>query len=209
MIDPQENLDDLAAAYPEGVNLARLLPAPEVRPFLIGIDGRSGAGKTTLTTQLAAVLARRHDVTVFHLEDVYLGWDGLQIGMQIYVAEVLEPLRRGADAHWTAWDWLTNEPGTPRLTRCAEIVLLEGVGACNRSARRLLDASVWVELPTSLRKLRALERDGSNYEKYWDMWAEQEERYVQRDPVWEQTDILHPGPAPADPQSPDPEEGLR
>lgn len=210
MIDPEENFDDaLFTAYPEGVNLARLLPRPTHRPFLVGIDGRSGAGKTTLTAQLRAVLERSHDVTVFHLEDIYPGWDGLDTGMRSYVTEVLEPLRRGEDAHWTAWDWLTNEPGTPRLTRCAEIVLLEGVGACNRSARRLLDTSVWVELPTSLRKVRALQRDGRDYEKYWDMWAEQEERYVRRDPVWEQADVLHPGPAPSATDAPEHEEGRR
>ena len=88
-------------------------------------------------------------------------------------------------------------------------MLLEGVGACNRSARRLLDASVWVELPTSLRRVRALERDGRDYEKYWDMWAEQEQRYVLRDPVWEQADVLHPGPAPAAPDGPGHEEDRR
>lgn len=197
MIDPQENFDDaLFAAHPEGVNLARLLPPPTDRPFIIGIDGRSGAGKTTLTTQLAAVLDRRHDVTVFHLEDIYPGWDGLEQGVRTYVREVLEPLRRGEDAHWTAWDWLTNEPGTPRLTRAAEIILVEGVGACSAPARPLLNASVWVELPAVLRKIRAIERDGKSYELFWDTWAEQEETYLSDDPVWENADILHPGPAP-------------
>ena len=44
--------------FPDGVNLARLLPAATRRPCLVGIDGRSGAGKTTLTDQLAAVLRR-------------------------------------------------------------------------------------------------------------------------------------------------------
>lgn len=197
MIDPEENFDDaLFAAYPEGVNLARLLPVPTQRPFIIGIDGRSGAGKTTLTAQLAAVLERRHDVTVFHLEDIYPGWNGLEAGIDQYVNEVLKPLRLGQDAHWTAWDWLTNEPGTPRLTRAAEIVLVEGVGACNELARPLLDSSVWVELPANLRKLRALERDGRSYEKFWDIWAEQEQTYLAADPVWENADVLHPGPAP-------------
>ena len=114
-------------------------------------------------------------------------------------------LRRGEDAHWTAWDWLTNEPGTPRLTRAAEIVLVEGVGACNELARPLLDTSVWIELPAASRKLRAMERDGRSYEKFWDAWAEQEESYLAADPVWENADVLHPGPAP--PSSPSWEPG--
>ncbi|WP_223841032.1 MULTISPECIES: uridine kinase family protein [unclassified Candidatus Sulfotelmatobacter] len=200
MIDPEENFDDaLFAAYPDGVNLARLLPVPTRRPFIIGIDGRSGAGKTSLTAQLAAVLERRHDVTVFHLEDIYPGWNGLAQGMDTFVREVLQPLRRGEDAHWTAWDWLTNEPGTPRLTRAAEIVLVEGVGACNELARPLLDTSVWIELPAASRKLRAMARDGRSYEKFWDTWSAQEESYLAADPVWENADVLHPGPVPEAP----------
>lgn len=208
MIDPEENFDDaLFAAYPDGVNLARLLPVPTQRPFIIGIDGRSGAGKTTLTAQLAAVLERRHDVTVFHLEDIYPGWNGLAQGMDTFVREVLQPLRRGEDAHWTAWDWLTNEPGTPRLTRAAEIVLAEGVGACNELARPLLDTSVWIELPAASRKLRAMERDGRSYEKFWDAWAAQEESYLAADPVWENADVLHPGTVPETAKTPDGEQG--
>ena len=208
MIDPEENFDDaLFAAYPDGVNLARLLPLPTQRPFIIGIDGRSGAGKTSLTAQLSAVLERRHDVTVFHLEDIYPGWNGLAQGMDTFVREVLQPLRRGEDAHWAAWDWLTNEPGTPRLTRAAEIVLVEGVGACNELARPLLDTSVWIELPAASRKLRAMERDGRSYEKFWDAWAEQEESYLAADPVWENADVLHPGPVPEATDASDTERG--
>lgn len=200
MISPDEGFeDDEIAQYPEGVNLARLLPPPTRKPFIVGIDGRSGAGKTTLTEQLSRVLERSHDVVSFHLEDIYPGWNGLLKGMERYRGEILEPLRREEDAHWTAWDWLTNEPGTPRLTRTAQIVLVEGVGACHREARALLDVSVWVELPTSQRKQRALDRDGATYEKYWDVWAEQEEQYLGEDPVWESAEILHPGPSPQEP----------
>ncbi|RKQ34838.1 uridine kinase family protein [Kocuria tytonis] len=196
MISPDEGFhDDEITRFPDGLNLARLLPTVSRKPFIVGIDGRSGAGKTTLSDQLAAVLRRSRDVVVFRLEDVYPGWSGLSEGMGMYYSQVLEPLRRGQDAHWTAWDWLTSEPGTPRLTRPAEIVLVEGVGACHREARTLLDTSVWVELPTAQRRQRALERDGGAYESHWEQWAAQEEEYLAADPVWECADIIHPGPS--------------
>ena len=73
-------------------------------------------------------------------------------------------------------------------------VVLEGVGACSAEARELLDVSVWVELPTALRYDRALSRDGSYYAEHWDRWAAQEDAYLAEDHVWEQVDILHPGP---------------
>lgn len=195
MIDIELELDPaVAAANPAGTNLARLLPAPTRRPYLVGIDGRSGAGKTTLAEQLAAVLRPVRDVTLFHLEDLYPGWDGLRPGTRTYVDEVLTPLCNGRDAEWSAWDWLTGSPGTPRLTRVAEVVVLEGVGACSAAARALLDVSVWVELPTALRYDRALSRDGAYYAEHWDRWAAQEDAYLADDHVWEQVDILHPGP---------------
>ena len=73
-------------------------------------------------------------------------------------------------------------------------MILEGVGACSAEARELLDVSVWVELPTALRYDRALSRDGSYYAEHWDRWAAQEDSYLAEDHVWEQVDILHPGP---------------
>ena len=63
----------------------------------------------------------------------------------------------------------------------------------------LLDTSVWVELPTSQRRRRALERDGAAYEGHWDQWAAQEEEYLAEDPVWECADIIHPGPSSGEP----------
>ncbi|HST73408.1 MULTISPECIES: uridine kinase family protein [Kocuria] len=195
MIDVDLQLDPaLAASNAAGIDLARLLPSPSRRPYLVGLDGRSGAGKTTLAEQLCTVLRPVRDVTVFHLEDLYPGWDGLEAGTRAYVETVLAPLREGRDAEWTAWDWMTGTPGTPRLTRVAEVVVLEGVGACSAAARELLDVSVWVELPTALRYDRALSRDGHYYAKHWDRWAAQEEAYLAEDPVWDRVDILHPGP---------------
>ena len=47
-------------------------------PLIIGIDGRSGTGKTSLAAQLEQELtAAGHSVHVLHLDDFYPGWDGL------------------------------------------------------------------------------------------------------------------------------------
>lgn len=184
----------IAERNPSGVDLMHQLDSPKRRPHLIGIDGRSGAGKTSLAAQLSAVLSVTRDVVTFHLEDVYPGWDGLAEGMETYNESILNVLRDQHDAYWTAWDWLAQTTGGPRLTRCAEIVILEGVGACNRAAREILDVSVWVELPDAQRRARALTRDGKNYERFWDRWAGQEAQYLAVDPVWESAGIIQPGP---------------
>ena len=50
--------------------------------LLLGVDGRSGAGKTSLAVETAALLRPHLSVSVFHLDAVYPGWDGLQSTIQ-------------------------------------------------------------------------------------------------------------------------------
>lgn len=158
-------------------------------PVIIAIDGRSGAGKTTLAIELAARLREHRTVSLFHLEDIYPGWNGLAAGIDRYAATVLAPLRRGATAHWTSWDWERHYDGDARTTRPADVVLVEGVGAAAAEAAPYLDAVIWTDAPDGARKDRALERDGDTYAPYWEQWAEQEEAWLAGDDVPARADV--------------------
>ncbi|WP_426979530.1 chorismate-binding protein [Pseudarthrobacter sp. O4] len=152
-------------------------------PVIIAIDGRSGAGKTTLAIELAARLRENHKVSLFHLEDIYPGWNGLAAGIERYVSTVLKPLHHGEPADWVSWDWNRHYDGETRTTQPAEIVLVEGVGAAAEAARPFLDAVVWADSPDQDRRSRALARDGESYEPYWDQWAAQEQEWLAADDV--------------------------
>lgn len=158
-------------------------------PVIIAIDGRSGAGKTTIAIELAARLRAHHKVSLFHLEDIYPGWNGLAAGMERYITTVLAPLRSGQAAEWVTWDWEKHYDGDVRVTLPAEIVIVEGVGAASDAARPLLDAVVWAEAPDDERRARALSRDGSTYEPYWDLWAAQEVEWLAADGVLDNIDV--------------------
>lgn len=158
-------------------------------PVIIAVDGRSGAGKTTLAVELAARLRVHHKVSLFHLEDIYPGWNGLAAGIERYVTTVLAPLRNGDAAEWVSWDWQNHYDGRSHVTLPAEIVIVEGVGAAASAARPMLDAVVWVDAPDDERKHRALVRDGSTYEQFWDSWASQEDEWLETDDVLEHVDI--------------------
>ncbi|MCG2623205.1 aminodeoxychorismate synthase component I [Arthrobacter sp. I2-34] len=164
------------------------------KPFIIAVDGRSGAGKTTLAVELAALLRVHRSVALFHLEDIYPGWEGLAAGQQRYRRMVLEPLAAGRPAAWTAWDWPRHTDGPVRTTQPADVVVVEGVGAAHAATRDLIDATVWIEAGADVRRSRALARDGSGYEPYWDMWAAQEEAWLAVDDVAGQADIVVHGP---------------
>ncbi|MEO8095730.1 MAG: hypothetical protein ABI632_12485, partial [Pseudolysinimonas sp.] len=57
---------------PDPSLLAQLAIASGPRPVVL-IDGRSGAGKTTLARELAPLVGAQ----LVSLDDVYPGWDGL------------------------------------------------------------------------------------------------------------------------------------
>ena len=67
------------------------------------IDGRSGAGKTDLASQLADEL----ECALVHVEHFYPGWEGLDEGAQWLVDAVLEPRSRGEIVRLREWDWYT------------------------------------------------------------------------------------------------------
>ena len=156
-------------------------------PLIVSIDGRSGAGKSALAQRLlerleqpdaAASPAPAPTVTLFHLEDLYPGWDGLLEGVEIF-AGMLARLRAGRDAPWRAWDWRRDRPeDAERTLACGtDVLIAEGVGATVPGWRgQLPDVGVWLYLEEPVRKLRALRRDGEIYRGHWDRWAAQEER---------------------------------
>jgi anthranilate synthase component 1/para-aminobenzoate synthetase len=158
-------------------------------PVIIAIDGRSGSGKTTLAIELAARLREHRKVSLFHLEDIYPGWNGLAAGIERYVTTVLSPLRSGESAEWVSWDWERHYDGESRITRPAEIVLVEGVGAAAAAALPLLDAVIWADSSDADRRARALARDGDTYEPFWDQWAAQEAEWLAADDVPARADV--------------------
>jgi len=139
---------------------------------VVGIDGPSGAGKTEFANALGAALGAR----VLHLEDVYPGWSGLSETPGLITKGVLERLAVSEVGQVARWDWERERPG--KLIRLAPtpLLILEGVGSGARSCRPYLSLLFWLDAPASVRKTRALSRDGEVYAPFWDMWAEQERR---------------------------------
>jgi uridine kinase len=138
------------------------------------IDGRSGAGKTTLADELQG---RWAGSAVVRLEDIYPGWDGLAAAVEHLHSELLTPRSAGRVARWRRWDWTADRPAEWR-TVDAERLIVEGVGALSGGNAELADVRIWVEVPDGVRKERALQRDGDTFRPHWDRWARQEDALI-------------------------------
>lgn len=144
---------------------------------LIGIDGRSGSGKTDLASEVARSAASPVSVRVLALEDAYRGWGGLREGLEHLAQEVLAPLRRGEEGRYRRWDWNSDALGEEAVVRPVgpgEALLVEGCGAASMVCAPFLDATIWVEAPEHVRRARAMARDDGTWAALWDTWADQE-----------------------------------
>ncbi len=158
---------------------------------VIGVDGRSGTGKTNFAAQLADALSRgAAPVPVVHLDDLYAGWDGLAAAVPALVTGVLEPLSRGEDARWRRWDWDADRPGSRAEVAWAPTVVVEGVGATAAACRPHLACSLWLEAPDDVRYERAIGRDGEGFAREWDRWAAQELAYLSADGPAAHADVV-------------------
>jgi uridine kinase len=144
---------------------------------VLAIDGRSGSGKTTLAEALAAELS----APVVSLDYLYGGWDGLASGIELLVSDVLEPLSLGRTALVPGYDWVREAWDEPAPLDPPQTLIVEGAGAGARRAAAHASVLVWLEAPSSVRKKRALDRDGGTFAPHWDRWAAQEDAMLARE----------------------------
>jgi uridine kinase len=156
------------------------------RTRVVAVDGRSGAGKTSLAARVRAVLG----APVVTLEDLYGGWDGLERGIDLLTAEVLEPLSAGRAARVPRYDWVAATWDVPWVLEPPELLIVEGVGAGARRAAVYESVLAWMEVPAPVRKKRALDRDGETFAPHWNMWAAQEEVMLARERTPERADLV-------------------
>jgi para-aminobenzoate synthetase len=152
----------------------------------VAVDGRSGSGKTSLAAELSDALS----APVVAVEDLYGGWDGLERGVDVLVSEVLEPLAAGRIALVPRYDWIAAGWDTPWPLEPPKLLIVEGVGAGAQRAAAYESVLIWMEAPASVRKKRALDRDGETFAPYWDAWAAHEDEMLARERTPQRADLI-------------------
>lgn len=163
---------------------AKAEPGAEL-PWVILIDGRSGAGKTTFATELATRLGRGAAAApqLIHLDDFYPGWGGLSAASRMVATDVLHPTQPG----FRRWDWEHNQPADWVPLDPTRPMIIEGVGALTGGAIGVLKkqgrkhTSVTLHAPADLRQHRAVTRD-PGFAQWWEYWAQTEENHLNTRP---------------------------
>ena len=162
------------------------------RPRIVAVDGRGGAGKTTLVTRLQAHVP---DSAVVHTDDVawhhaYFDWGGL------LAEHVLEPLRRGAAVDYRPTAWAERDrPGSITVPAGLDTVFVEGTGVVRAALAPLLDASVWIQVDRSEAARRLLDRDGDApaQRRHMEAWDIEERPFLLAEQPWHHATLVVAG----------------
>ena len=163
--------------------------AGAVRPAVIGLNGHSSSGKTTLGRQLASTLARS---AVLHTDD--LAWHHGVFSWDLLLIDHLLPVvRSGSALSYRPPAWLVRgRQGAIELPRDLQYLILEGVGATQRSLRPEVAVAIWVETDEPTRLARDAERVAAgeiSAASYAD-WMAEENAYVTDHRPWEDADLV-------------------
>lgn len=176
-------------------------PAPlRTGPRFVAIDGRGGAGKTTLATRLQA---RTPGTAIVHTDD--LAWNhSIFDWADVMIRHVISPLASGEPVSYRPPGWVRERrPGAVEVPSDARLVLIEGTGAVRHELSPYLDGSLWVRTPPSEAVRRLVARDGAEKtERDLATWAPEEDRFFRRHLPWLRADVIVDG-APTLPHDPE------
>ncbi len=168
--------------------------SPDVtgRPRVIAIDGRGGAGKTTLVERLRTVVP---DSEIVHTDDI--AWNQAYFDWGALLAEnVLQPLHRGEAVNFRPPAWVAhNRPGSITVPAGANVVWVEGTGIIREELAGWLDASVWVQGDLDEQERRLLARDGNSPEQLQLVadWLLEELPFMLREQPWARATMIVAG----------------
>ena len=184
--------------------IKKITKKPDDRPFIMGIDGTSGSGKTTVCDQISSVLSRMgYRVKQIRFDDFWSASDdskamrfnperqliGSDYRWQKLRDEILIPLREGNPVHC-----VVNDESVVNDRFCAvkvvtydasiadyDVILVEGVFVVRDELRKYYDYSVYKRTPQKTSFERALKREGEYMVRWHEQyWRHEEALYVEK-----------------------------
>ncbi|KGI84216.1 uridine kinase [Exiguobacterium mexicanum] len=145
---------------------------PQGRPFIVAIDGLSGAGKTTLVDQMRGIATNE---VVLHIDDFIverhrryatgqseaMEYYALQWDVELLVETLFKPLREGQTNLTLPYYERDQDAVNMRTIEIAPntLVLIEGIFLLRDEWRPYFDYIVYLDCPREVRYERVLNRD--------------------------------------------------
>lgn len=176
-------------------------------PFVVGIDGLSGAGKTTFVKELERELKKECPVTVIHLDDHivkaerryntgYEQWYeyySLQWDIEMLIASLFQNIHDAEEITLPFYE-KPMDSITYKKIKLEPIILIEGVFLQRNEWIKYYDFTIFLDCPKELRYKRILKRDGfyeGMIDKYKRRYWPAEEYYLIYEKPMEQASKIY------------------
>ncbi len=156
-----------------------------IKPLLVAIDGRCGAGKTTF----AAFLQEKFGWSVLHMDHFFLrpeqrtkerlGTPGGNVDYERFLEEALIPIEKGAEEIvYRPFDCHRQEMAGPVRMTPDRVCLVEGSYSCHPALWDRYDIHVFLTIGEEEQMRRIVGRNGAEGAKMFrERWIPMEENY--------------------------------
>lgn len=176
----------------EILKTVRALPAPAI----IAIDGRCGAGKTTLALKLQKQLR----CSIIHMDDFFLRPEqrtlerlnepGGNVDYERFYDEVIIPLKESRAFSYKPFLCHTQTFGDPVFISPSQLTIIEGSYSCHPRFWDFCDLHIFLDIDPQEQIKRITQRNGKAAAKLFeDIWIPLEEKYFEAYNIKEKCEI--------------------
>lgn len=163
--------------------------------LLVALDGRCGAGKTTLADLLKESIA----CNVIHTDSFFLRPEqrteerlqspGGNVDYERILEEVIKPWHKNKTFSYRPFSCTTKMLEESVMVLPQPVTLIEGAYSCHPSLIDNYDLKIFLDIDTETQRKRVQERNGENASMFYEKWIPMEEKYLKEFSVKENCDM--------------------
>ena len=171
--------------------------------YILAIEGRAAAGKTTLAKRIA----ERFGASVIHMDDFFLpaqlrtreryGQPGGNIHLERFQKEILEPLKNGTLSEYRRFDCRRMEyQKEPIILPYDKFYIVEGAYSTHPIFGKYYDASIFADISKETQQKRIIARNGAEgFQTFAQKWIPLEENYFETFEIFTKCDYIISSPS--------------
>lgn len=152
--------------------------------IIVAIDGRCGAGKTTLASELE----KMYDCNIIHMDEFFLRPPqrtqerlekaGENIDHERFLKEVLLPMTVGSGFSYCPYSCAMGAFAEEKYISCKRVNIIEGTYSCHDNLYKYYDIRVFLSVDKEEQMTRIVNREGcQKAQDYKNKWIPLEEKY--------------------------------